>query len=399
MSVKKLFFALLFLVGLPYILSAQMYTNLEPNPKPFAGEQVSVATLFSLDESDVNFHFTVALPGGNFIIIEWDRLSYWRDKADLQNIIAIAKAYESQIDDSFHEKTSAKLIGLHLPVGNNPVTMMYSEHSAGSNVMIFKDNRPEPLKMNMDTIRVVKTLDEKVVKSKTELVQLQYTFLLKDIGQIQSLDNDPALIEKIAYTFDSIVMKYRRRWSAQDSWDKNLTVNYYPLQQKHQLTAVVNNAGPNGKSYTPLEIEYNLGISLVRSTLCPYVDGGISYKWPTVKKSFLFARVSYSAFIENVMQTPTAYNVYDEAFVNGEFGVQQDTRINSVPSYQLSFGYGHNISQPSKYTDPSLPLRLNTLFIKWKLSKIFTLSYNVYFDKLGKNDQGISGITASARIF
>lgn len=390
----------------PQLLIAQIYLQPEENQKPFIGEQESINKLFNLDESIVNYHFTVELPGGNFIIIEWHHLTDWRDKGDLEHIIAIAKNYEASIDDSFKTGTSAKRLSIHVPVDNESITLLCTEHNMTNDVMIIKGDVMikgsvrTPVKVNMDTIRVLKTLEEKEVHKKSELVQLQYTFLLKDISQIQALDTDKQLIQKIANTFDSVVNKGMHKWKSPDMWEKNMTVNYYPTHEKKQLSLSTNDEDASGRYYKSVELEYGLGVSLFLNKLCPYADGGLSYKWPSPKNHFLFVKASWSVFGYADRQSATSFSTYGQEFINGEFGFLGNRENTTIPFYQLSMGYGHNIKQPVDYTDPAVPVNLNTIFFKWRVSKIFTLSYNFYFDKLnnGQGHEGLQGLTGIVRI-
>jgi hypothetical protein len=367
---------------------------------PYPAEEEVTAKLFNVEEQTINYHFTVEMPGANFLVVEWDKLSVWHDKGDLDKMIATAKKYYGQVQDSFKGSLSAKRLDIHLPISNEPVTVKITEHEVKSNVLLLKGSLQTPLKVNTDTIRMVKTITEVVKGKKKRLVQMQYTFLLKDLNEISNLANRQ-LVENVENTFDSIVTKYRHKWKNQDRWAHNLNVKYFPLNNdpKKRLTIEMMDIEENkGRFYETIEVSSSLGITLFRNLLCPSSDVGLAYKWPTRGNEYAFVRASLSSFAEFEKLGSTKYQVYNVSFVNAEFGIIKNKGTTLVPAHQVSIGVGYKVNlDKAMYRDPSLPNDMYRVFANYRVSKIFTICPEVYFT--GDRSGGIYGISGVFRIF
>jgi hypothetical protein len=360
----------------------------QENTNPFAGEKDVTEKLFNLKEQDINYRFTVALEQGNFLIVEWPHLSDWHDKGDLQHIVSLAKFYYRQVADSFKYGTTAKRIDIHIPIDNEPVTMMLCEHKAERNVLLLKGSMQAPLKVNMDTIRILKTLAEKEVNQEKKLVQVQYTFLLKDLEEINKLDENN-LVADAGNKFDSIVSRHRHKWT------NNLTVNYYPLAENPKKNLAIT-------KMEPFEIDGEMGVELFRDAPCPLIDIGASYKWLTrnFPSPYAYIRLSGTGFSDFQQQGATSLAIYPIEFVNIELGWFGGTlKRPRVPIHGLSFGVGYGFNGGSQngkeyVADPSLPANMYRMFFSYTLSKLFKVNMELYSLR---SEYGFMGVSAVMR--
>ncbi len=332
----------IFLIAL-CIIPDLLFAQTDGSGKPYAGEQAVIAKLFNLNEQDINYHFTAELPGGNFLIIEWNHLSDWNNKADLQHIINLARTYEGQVQDSFKSGTTAKRLDIHIPIKNEPITMKVTEHNIANNVLLLKDNMQTSVKVNMDTIRVIKTIGEKKVHKDQKLVQMQYTFLLKDIDGIKGLDNDKEVIADISDKFDSVVNKYKNKWHNEDNWTRNLSVDYFPVNdytEKRLVIKMLNYDYEKGRYYSHLGFDFGLGVLSFRNNLCPMLEDGASYIWPSHNSRYSFLRLSNTFFIDYLWPSSTDFKAYHLFFSNLEYGWTKRVQTTHIPVYGgfLRFG-------------------------------------------------------------
>lgn len=395
---KKIITPILLVLGLVNTSHAQ--TMEESTVKPFADEQVVTDHLFNIEEQELNYHFTAELPGGNYAIIEWRHLSDWTNKGDLEHVIAIARKYYEQVQDSFKSATTAKRLDIHIPIENEPATVKILEHQPISNVVLLKGNMHAQLKVNMDTLKVLRTVGEVVGKNQTYLSQVQYTFLLKDIDQIKKVDEDKELTTDISRTFDSIVVDRRRDWNNQDKWTHNLNVSYRPTsyERSNRLVAGrVRSDNNSGRFYKAFEWDWNLGVILFRNSPCPMDEVGISYKWRNNHSQYWYVRMSEVSFPNIVWNGTLNYRSNALVFYNLEFGMLKSKAYTRIPLHQVSFGGGYSYNDPgSSYFDPTLRDDIFRAYISFSLSRVFKLTFDNYF--LGDN-KSFNGLTATVRLY
>lgn len=363
---------LLLAIVMPLLLAAQTNTV-----TPFPSEEQASDRLFSLDEKNTNYRFTAELPGSNFLIIEWGQLSTWQDKGDLQHIIALAKQYYSGIQDSFTGSTSAKRLDIHIPISGEPATVMYCEHAVANKALLVKGKIQAPLKMNMDTIRILRTLSEKEIRKETKLMQMQYTFLLKDIDQIKTLEENKMMTDNISHTFDSVIVEYRKRWYKQDKWTHNLNVNYHPLSndpKKRVDVKRLREEDNSGRFYKASEVEWRAGVTLLHNTLCPVLDLGYSYKWQSKEVEYSYVRGSLSQIYQ--LRSGSSGNPPNSiSFFNIEYGWLKNKKNTFVPIHGASFGLGYAYNpKNTSYYNPLFEEHIVRAFFSYKVSKLMTVN-------------------------
>lgn len=369
--------------------------------KPFAGDKVVTDRLFNLDDLSINYHFTAELGGGNFAVIEYSHLGDWVDKGELRQAIDIAQRYYRKVQDSFKGAASSKRLDIHIPLEGEPATARIFEYAPPATVLLMKGDMQSPLKVTMDTVRILRTVAERTVYHSKRYVQMQYTFLLKDIDEVMDLTKNPAIISNVEQTFDSVVNEYRDRWSRPNKWTHNLNVTYYPASgdPKQRLDIKrVKTDDDKGKFYQAFEFDGGLGLTFFRNAPCPVIDAAISYKWPTRKGEYVFLRLSNTTFSDFVWRGSTSWSAYGLSFLNIEFGWLKARTQSNIPLYKTAIGFGY-LENPggTPYTDPTVDARMGKLYASFSLSKLFTLTFDEYF--MGAADHVFTGVSVIARVW
>ena len=260
-------------------------------------------------------------------------------------------------------------------------------------MLVLSHGRQNPLKLGMDTICVKKTFniktDDEGVDTRNEIL---YTFILKDLQQIEELQRNVALIEDISRTFDSVVQDQRSRWSKQDIWYHEMHVSYNPMEEKDKKLKKYRVPGfLKGYDYTAY-----VGASLFRNELAPNIEVGFGYKWP----SKTTGNLEYVRFSMNTLETfermaPAKFNIYSTLFVNLEAGSYISKKDTWIPIYQTSLGLGYMFSD-EPWLRSYNGLRL---FFNYSLSPSVRITPDFYYlFKKGLDPYSWVGLTVSLRI-
>lgn len=251
-------------------------------------------SLYSISPDQYNHHFEYQLPNDGLLKIDFLRLSDWGNKNMLQQITNIAATQVSQLKDSFQSDYSEKLLEINIPINNKVLSVNYNEDGKNKNQLAYKDGTYYQLKTGFDTIRIVKNI---AIKTKplidSGLVQVQYTFILKDIKDIQPLDNDPALMERLGYMTDSVINEQRKTWHRQDATSHNLTLTIDA--NKNDSLHAYNDRGKYAYG-RHIGLYIALGAIVYNSNLAPYTDVSLAYFFPTRGKMQGFAGFNVNAF-------------------------------------------------------------------------------------------------------
>ena len=89
--------------------------------RPVKNEQAIRNNLFELDAYKHNHIFQVAMPGDNFLLIDFYKMSYWPDTSVLPLIFNIARTAAVSVTDSFTDAISSKRIDVHVPVSKDHI--------------------------------------------------------------------------------------------------------------------------------------------------------------------------------------------------------------------------------------------------------------------------------------
>lgn len=359
--------------------------------KPIKTEEQLKQELFELDKYQYNHTFRANLPDDNFLIVDFYKLSYWPEEDLLPLMFETAATVAQKVNDSFKSLITSKRIDVHLPVKNRPITLRLKEHDDGSDMITLNYDQQAPLKLGMDTIRILKTVVSK--EDDKEAQKIQYTFVLKDMADIAALAKDTKLIERVTATFDSIVNNRREHWSAQDVWYHKIKIDYSPtvLEKENQLDVDYNKPGfLNG-----LDVDYYIGVGVFRNTVAPYLEVGASYKWVgknPVQYSFVKLSTSTMPLFERLDQA--TYNIYQLSYVNLEIGTLINKTDTWIPLYESSVGFGY------LFTDhPSiLPHEGGKMFWNFSLSPTVRITPELFcLFRKGQDNRVWPGVTLSLK--
>lgn len=370
----------------------------EPIPPPIKPESQVKQELFELDSRGINYYFKAVLPGDNLLIIEFDKMSYYPGKEALQQIIDKATEAVTAIEDSFKHATASRRVDVHLPLKNEPMTVRIKEHTDGSEMIVISNKQQAPLKIGMDTVRILKNFEERKKKDSSFVTKVQYTFLLKDARQIKELQKNTTLIENIATAFDTEVTKQRAKWSREDTWYHAIGIRYDPGKENRDEQVKVNKIPGVARAFNT---NGNMGVTLFNNTLAPYLDIGYTYKWPVSLEEYTFARASFSAFYIFEQQPNKDVKLYGVPFINAEMGTLLNKKNTIIPVYQVSIGLGYKIDGKNTRGYKPTEGTMFRLFFNYSLSKAFTFTPEFYYRPIpGKdNDLFFGGVTLTVKLF
>lgn len=293
-------------------------------------------TLFELEAYKQNHIFQAVMPGDNFLLIDFYRMSYWPDSAMLPMIFEAAKKAATGVSDSFANALTSKRVDVHMPVDNSPLQVRITDHH-NADMVVLQYGQQSPLKLGMDTIRILKTVA--VTKDKEgneQRDEIQYTFILKDIDEIIKLADNKQLIADIARTFDREVQYRRSRWKREDTWYHTMGIRYTATGDRK--TEVKKEMGFISKA---LGVTYYLGASVFMNNVTPNIEIGVSYRWPGDIGEYDYVRFSTSTLAHFERNSERQYNFYNSSFLGFELGSMINRTDTWIPIYETSIGMAY----------------------------------------------------------
>jgi hypothetical protein len=391
-----------------FMAAAQL--SLPLPPKPVRSGQDIIHGLFQIPEQELNYNFTTVLPGGNYMIAGFRRLSDWRPDANLNGLVAIAGHVLDGYRDSMQDGRSSKKLEVHIPISNTPVTSRYQSWSDPDLVTESAGVR-SILKISMDTLRIVKNIAIRPPREEggeEEIVQVQYTFLLKDMNQFRQLAKEVGWQEKTVAVFDSLVAVQRHKWTRQDAWFHYMYVRYEPEAANSKKVLQVRtslNTGNEVYGNKVFNVDAGFGVLLVRNTICPNVEVGLNWNFYSDKEESAFARLSMNTFMRFEEQADKTFKGYSTAFLNAELGSRSANANTRLPFYQFSLGFGYmlhtNTGKYREFRDPSMSADMYKLFFNYSISKAITITpeFVSNLKRQNKGGNGWVGLGVLLRIF
>jgi len=370
---------LMTLLATAMTVSAYAQTSGKKYFPPLRSETEISKELFNIPDEELSHHFSVALPQNGFLLVEFKNLSYWKDNGAFSKVVAAADMVADNYKDSMLNERSSKLLEVRIPIKNEPITARLHQSYDNANVLSFSPEGKAILKLGMDTIRLVKTLEEKTVAKETEKVQIRYTFLLKDVNQIHELAQDKQWMSEISGMIDSVVNVYRNKWHQQDAWFHSLYVNYDPAKKDAQRLVINNRANEEdpGGFKKVMFMSASIGPTLMRSSWCPNAEIGFGANLYSDREGTLFTMLSMNTMYRYVENAPNTFKGYTTTFINGEIGVASASGQFApwMPFYRISLGLGVKLNYGQKeYLDPSTSGNIYKLFFNYSITKAFTVS-------------------------
>lgn len=275
-------------------------------------EQFSNAPqLFRLNPEQYNHHFEFPLPQEGILQVDFLRLSDWGNKNQIQTITQAAASQVKMLADSFSNSYSTKLLAMNIPIDAETIAISYAENEAGKRQLAYKNGTYYQLKTGYDTIRVIKNIGIRT-KPLTDsgLVQVQYTFILKELNDIIALSSNTEIINNLGNTVDEEVNKYRSRWSNQDGRSHQLSLKYDPAAGKMKKQEINEATG----IFKYIDIYVGIGaITYTNNNVSPYFEESIAFRLPSRAKMQPFVGINVSGFgyfnIAGQQSNYTSYNV------------------------------------------------------------------------------------------
>lgn len=302
--------------------------------------QTSKAQLFRLNPEQYNHHFDFALPEEGSLQVDFLRLSDWGNENGLLEVAAMAADRVRQLADSFRKEYTVKTMALNIPIDGKVIALQYREHDDGKRQMAYKDGAYYQLKTGFDTIRVVRNIGiRKKPLADSGLIQVQYTFILKDLKQIYDIAQNPAILESAGHSADSAIARQRERWPNQDAWHHTLRLQYNPSAT--QTLIADNNAG-SLLSFLQKRIKIYLGIGVAvytasnnNNAVSPYLDETLAYMFRSRGKMQPFAGFNLTGFgLVNTNGRRESYTSY-----NLEYGLCKKAPGFMQQKTSVSLGY------------------------------------------------------------
>jgi hypothetical protein len=250
--------------------------------------------LFHLNPEQYNHHFEYPLPNDGKLQVDFLRLSDWEGKGPLKAITEAAANQVNMLKDSFNSNYSTKLLEMNIPIDGKVIALNYLEEEKGKRQLAYKEGTYYQLKTGFDTVRVIKNVGIRT-KPLTDsgLVQVQYTFILKDINDLVTLANDPETINKIGDLTDEAVNKYRNQWNNQDARTHQLSLEYDPAKEKVVRASSNNNSG----LFKYFDVYMGIGAMVyTNNSVSPYFEESIAYLIPSRSKMQPFVGFNLSGF-------------------------------------------------------------------------------------------------------
>ncbi len=382
---------LLYILAILLIFSAN---SVAQNRRPVKNEEQLKRELFELNKAYHNHHIKVDLPDDNFLLVDFYKMSYWPEKEALNTIFDIAGSTVAKVSDSFKSTLTSKRIDIHAPIKNRPLSVRIREHNDGTDMLIINYDQQAPLKLGMDTIRILKTYEvQKDQEGQVEKALLLYTFVLKDIEDISSISKNEQLVEEVASALDKAVEQKRSKWNREDTWYHSIAINYTAAAIDGKEKLSVKNRGGILKGF---DVTYYIGASVFRNNLSPFLEVGGSYKWRTAPGKHDYVRVSISTMPQFERISASVYNYYSLAFINAELGTFIDRKNTWIPVYETSLGFSYMLTD-----HPSLePHEGYKIFWNYSLSPSVRITPEIFLlVRKGQDNYVWPGLTVSLKLF
>lgn len=363
--------AILFLL-LPFISHAQSLLETRMD-NPITPNN----SLFSIGPDQYNHHFEYTLPNEGKLYIDFLRLSDWGNENQLARIATIATTQEKNLSDSFKYAATTKTLELNVPIDGRAIAINFDESPAARNQLAYINGNYTSLKTGMDTIRVIRNIG---IRSKplldSGLVQIQYTFVLKDISDIAALAADPAFLNNIGNQTDSIINIQKKKWHRQDAAFHK--INLATITDSSVVAIAKDKNGLSPSSTKRLGLSLSFGAIVYDNVISPYADVTYAYLLPTRGKMRGFIGVNIAGWGYLSQRGFDSKNAFHS--INAEFGfcnkdnwvLQQKTSMliglaiirkeNPIPSIGFNFGvnaftsFGFSAASNFKHGDQQLSL-------------------------------------------
>lgn len=315
---------------------------------------------FAFDEGEAKYRFTTELDKGEYLLIRFKKLSDWGTQDDFNNALSAADKVMGLYRDSLLQAQYTRTIDISVPANRKNLITRFGQVNESGNLMTISSEGASALKVGMDTLRILQT-----VRSGA---QIQYTFLLKDLGNYYTYAQDAAWKEKTAGKIDSIVVASRASWKRPDAASHRMKVIYNPATG---LTSYDRSRTIGGGI---LVVEGGMGVSLVRNMLCPNVEYGIGVYLRRTQRESTFVRFTGRSIYRYAETAPNRFKGYTTTFINLEIGGESNHKDKSALFYKTSLGFGYKLlNKQGDERDPTMSKQMYRLFFSYHVNKFLAV--------------------------
>ncbi len=324
-----------------YTATAQLISNEEKEyPDPSKTE-----TEFNMPQQYINVRDYVLLPNNAKIIVELNNPAQY---SELKNIDDVLKNFMKEISfyrDSLENGSGSVRIDYTLDEAFPFSKIRFKKHATDGDIFMNRNNNVSRLKVDQDTVHIyvrhsplLPPRDRSMSAREREYTHSQFyqlTFCVNNYTDIEKIIADK---EQMQHAFDTIFATKKNN-SLQDPYKYPSTTEYKGYSAKPhfiQFRGMITQ-----ETSTKLELLYlsdmltldaNIGIGLLRNTLAPYTEFGISIiKQSRTMQNVAYTKTVFRAFVSSYFLFESAV---DNLFVNADIG----------KSKKVSFGVGYLVS-------------------------------------------------------
>lgn len=325
---------------------------------------------YHLDREQEQYTISADLDKGGKLVIHFARASDWQN--ELTEMTRIAATQYQYLADSFKDPISQKNLFLKMPKDTDLITLQYSEHKNGiPHQMVYKNGQHFALKTTMDTIIVLKDggkYKDPVYLSNDSTQytrQVQYTYILKDIKDIENIAAATEKLNLMARQIDSIL----QNGPIKKDREKQLTISFSgqnDSQIKVKPTYTIND------HYV---FTMPIGLEVLNGNLGASYDVGYGYIDEPNNKSSFFATLNLSGFLLPASSL-NFHNFYSGIGIElGTADVSTGTLMN-----KYSIGLGYFIGKNKNSGNETVLPNMYRLFVNFPVTKSLNIGMDVMSD-------------------
>lgn len=326
---------------------------------------------FRLDREQEQYTVSADLNEGGKLIVHFAKAADWQN--ELSEITRIAAAQYQYLADSFKNPISQKKLFLKIPKDTNLITLQYVENKEEApHQMAYKNGQHFALKTSLDTIIVLKDGGKYkdpiyLSNDSTQYIrQVQYTYILKNIGDIQSIATQIEKLSRISFQVDSVL----QNGPINKGQEKRLTIAFSKADDSKSMTVKPTYAIGDHYVFT-----MPIGIEILNGNLGAVYDVGFGYIDEPNSKSSFFATLNLSAFLLPG-STLNFHNAY--AAISLELGgadVREGTLMN-----KYSIGLGYFIGKNKKNGNETILPNMFRLYLNFPVTKNINIGMDMMSD-------------------
>ncbi|MES2477512.1 MAG: hypothetical protein V4561_00370 [Bacteroidota bacterium] len=375
---------------------AQLYIKTPGGKKPDRVED-----LFDTNKDELDLNFQINISKGVMLDFAITRNGLWKGKEEFRKPLIIASQQLKLYADSLKPFANSKRLDIYVGKSEGEVVSRFGSSQKHNNIRIDKSGELEALKMNSDTLRIVKAYEYKRIGGVPMAERFQYTFEMKELKDFSSIIEDEHWVDMAVQMIDSVLGVYRDKWRNPDAEFHSLYVKYNPRDTVLPLFISKRRLADFNRMSGILTLSGGFGVSLVRNTLCPGVNAGIQFHFKGDVEEVPFVKVSMNTIMRFEEQADKKFRGYTTGFLNAEIGIRTNEDAPSNRNFLLSVGFGYKLNtQEQFFQDPSMDKRMYKLFFNYSLSKSIILQpeFITNFKKKEKSN-GWIGMTIGFQLF